>query len=203
MQVTLALNIKKHQIKFRSVLVMNEQLLLGFTKSNEVVFANISNERGYFSVSFDTSYPMAIGYEVAMERVEDLIEQMDSQWTLDKLNYYDCKPSELAYNLYKDTYNVVEEFFDNSLYTESFDIEGVEETIYFLASGCGQHDTRGQMAWNVNTELYNYLHELWDEFHLEEIPQEKLEPLVEAVKHQHGTLNEEAVIENWLKKIFK
>jgi hypothetical protein len=177
---------------------MNTELFLGFTKQNEVVFANISNERGYFSVSFDTSYPMAIGYDETIERIEELIEQMDKDWVLNRLEEYDCKPSELAKEIYSNTYDHISEFFDNSLYYESYDVEGIEDTIYFLASGCGQHDTRHEMAWMVNTELYNYIHEMWDEYHLKEIPQDKLIPLVEAIEHQINTINDEAVIQNWL-----
>jgi hypothetical protein len=181
---------------------MRTEFFLGFTKNNEVVFANVDSSRGYFSASFDTSYPMAIGYDETIQRIEELIEQMDSQWILNKLEYYDCKPSELSEKLYDDCYNAVDEFFDNSLFTESYDIEGVDDTIYFLASSCGQHDTRDEMAWNVNTELYNYLHELWDEYHLQEIPQEKLDKLMDAVEHQNNTLDVDAVIENWLTRIF-
>jgi hypothetical protein len=181
---------------------MRKEFLLGFTKNNEVVFANIENERGYFSASFDTSYPMAIGYDETIERIQDLIEQMDKEWILNKLEYFDCKPSELADKLYSDTYDHVSEFFDNSLYTESFDIEGIDETIYFLASGCGQHDTRNEMGIYINTDLYNYLHELWDQYHLAEIPQEKLDKLVEAVDHQLNTIDEETVIQKWLERTF-
>jgi hypothetical protein len=181
---------------------MNYELFLGFTKQNEVVFANISNERGYFSVSFDTSYPMAIGYDETIERIEELIEQMDKDWVLNRLEEYDCKPSELADEIYKNTYDRINEFFDNSLYCESYDVEGIDDTIYFLASGCGQHDTRQEMGWKVNTELYNYIHELWDEYHLKEIPQDKLIPLVEAVEHQINTIDDEAVIQNWLNQYY-
>jgi hypothetical protein len=176
------------------------KLFLGFTKSNEVVFAEIENREGRFSASFDTSYPMAIGYDETIERIESLIEQSDSDWVLNRLQNYDCKPSELADAFYNDTYNHVEEFFDNSLYYESYEVEGVDETVYFLASSCGQHDTRNEMGWKVNSELYNYIHELWDEYHLKQIPQDKWTALIEAVEHQNNTLDEEAVIQNWLNK---
>lgn len=179
---------------------MNYELFLGFTKLDEVVFANISNERGYFSVSFDSSYPMAVGYDNTIERIEELIDQMDKDWVLNRLEEYDCKPSELAKEIYKNTYDHVSEFFDNSLYCESYEVEGIDDTVYFLASGCGQHDTRQEMAWKVNSELYDYIHELWEEFHLKEIPVEKLDKLIGAVEHQNNTIDEYAVIQNWLNK---
>lgn len=174
------------------------KILLGFTKDREVVFANIDNRRGYFAVSFDASYPVEIGYSETIEQIQSLLEQMDKEWVLDKLEYHDCKPSELADKIYDDTYDHVSEFFDNSLYTESFRIDGVENDIYFLASGCGQHDTRGSMVWCINTDLYNYIHELWDQYHLSEIPVEKYEKLIEAVEHQNNTIDEYAVVEQYL-----
>jgi hypothetical protein len=179
---------------------MEHRVLLGFTKHNEVVFAEVDNSRGYFSVGFETSYPMAIGYDETKERIEDLIEQMDAQWVLNKLDYYDCSPSQLPEKLYDDTYDHVSEFFDNSLYTESFRLERIEQDIYFLASACGQHDTRGSMVWYANAELYDIIHEAWDDSHLKTIDEEGFNKIVEAIKHQNSTMDEYKVIEQWLGK---
>jgi hypothetical protein len=185
------------------LLMMGYELLLGFTKDKEVVFGEVEYRDGQFSASFDVSFPMEIGYDETMDRINDLIEQMDSKWVLDKLYDYDCNPSELSKKLYHDTYNAVEEFFDISLYSESFIIDGVEDDIYFLASSCGQHDTRKEMSTYINRELYNYIHELWDEYHLKEMPKEKFDKLVEAIEHQNNTIHDYDVIENWLINNFK
>lgn len=181
---------------------MEQTLLLGFTKQHEVVFANIDNSRGYFSVSFNTSYPMAISEEVIEERIESYIDCMDDTSILNLLERFDCSPSQLPKRLREDSYDLINDFFDNSLYTESFEIEGVDDEIYFLASACGQHDTRGQMIWNLNTDLYNYIHELWDEYHLKEIPVDKYETLIDAVEHQNNTTDDYRVIEQYLKVNF-
>jgi hypothetical protein len=128
-------------------------LFLGFTRNHEVVFGEVSYREGRFSASFDTSYPMAIGQAETMERIEDYIDCHDAEYILNWLKQYDCKPSELAKELYDDAYNPIEEFFDNSLYTEMFNVDGVEDDIYFLASSCGQHDTREEMGYTINYPL--------------------------------------------------
>lgn len=181
---------------------MKHELLLGFTNDREVVFAEIDNSRGYFAVCFNTSYPMAIGEDEVEERIESYIESMDDSTILDMLKRFDCSPSDLPKNLHQESYDVIGDFFDNSLYTESFRIEGINDDIYFLASSCGQHDTRGQMTWCKNTELYNYIHELWDEYHLKEIPKDKYDKLIDAVEHQNATIDNYRVVEQYLKVNF-
>lgn len=182
---------------------MEKEILLGFTEENEVIFGNVAYRNGRFSVSFHTSYPMEITTEKVIEQIEIFLEQMDKNWVMDRLESYDCKPSELAEELRKDSYDVVADYFDNSLYPEAFRIEGVEDDIYFLASSSGQLDSRGNMSTYVNKDLYDAIHELWDEYHLKEVPFEKVEGLFEAIDHQNNTIEDYKVIENWLKRNFK
>lgn len=182
---------------------MRQKLLLGFTKNKEVIFGEVEYRNGQFTASFDTSYPMEITKELTMERIEDLIEQTDKDWVLDKLENYDCKPSELAERLYLDTYNDIEEYWDNSLYPESFRIDGVTDDIYFLASGCGQQDTRDEMSIYINKELYDAIHKLWDEHHLKDIPFEEVKEVFDAIDHQNNTIDDYKVVENWLINNFK
>jgi hypothetical protein len=187
---------------------IEKEFLLGFTSDKEVVFGEVryDTENKQFSATFTTCYPEAIGQEEAIAAIEGVTESMSTRDILGKLEYYDCKPSELPTKIYEDTYNVVEEFFDNSLYTESFEIEGVDDTIYFLGSAFGQHDTRGKMATYINQELYDNLHELWDEYHLKAVPQEvedRVNKLLEAIEHQNNTIDNEKVVENWLIRNFE
>lgn len=177
---------------------MRKQLLLGFNKDGEVVFGNVEYRDGRFTASFETSYPMEIGDKEAMESIESYIDNMEKEWVLDKLEYYDCKPSELAEKIYNDSYDVVGDFFDNSLYTESFRIDGVKDDIYFISSSCGQHDTRYEMETFINKDLYDAIHKLWDEYHLKEVPFEKVEGVFEAIEQQNNTIDDYKVIENWL-----
>lgn len=183
---------------------MEKTVLLGLTNNNEVVFANVSNSRGYFSVSFDCSYPQAISCEDEINAIESYIECMDKDWVLGQLESYDCKPSELAEEIRKDTYNVIESYFDNSLYTESFQINGIENDIYFLASGGGQYDTREEgMSWLVDEELYNFIHEMWDDYHLKEAPQEMVDELFQMIDDQNNRIDDYKVIERWLQDNFR
>ena len=59
--VFIYLNNNKEWIDLRT------ELLLGFTKNGEVVFGNIDTDRGYFSASFDTSYPIELTEESVLE----------------------------------------------------------------------------------------------------------------------------------------
>lgn len=181
---------------------MKQTIFLGHTVNNEVVFANIDNSRGYFSVSFDASYPQMIGEEQIKEQVESMIDSMDDSHKLHLLEQYDVAPSELADSMMMDSYDFINDFFDNSLYTEEFRIDGQEDSIYFLASGCGQHDTRNEMAWKVNTELYDFIHKLWDEYHLKDIPVDLYEKLEDAIVHQNNTMDEYRVIQKWLERTY-
>lgn len=177
---------------------MRHRILLGFTNDNEVVFADVKN-RNHFSVCFDTSYPMAIGESDIEERIESYIENSDKEWVLNRLEFYDCKPSELAEYIRRDSYDIINDFFDNSCYPESFQIDGIEDDIYFIASAGGQHDTREVgMSWCVNTQLYNAIHEMWDKYHLKDAPKEEIEKLFEAIEHQNNTIDEYAVVKQWL-----
>lgn len=182
---------------------MEKTVLLGFTKDNEVVFGNVSYKNGRFTASFDSSYPMEISKEYAIQSIESTIDCMEKDWILNELETHDCRPSELAEKLYENSYDVVGEFMDNSLYTESFSIDGVDDDIYFLAGGCGQHDTRNEMAIYINQELYNEIHRLWDEYHLKQVDYEEVKDVFEAIDHQNNTIDEYRVVENWLKKVFK
>lgn len=183
---------------------MEKQVLLGFTNNNEVVFANVSNSRGYFSVSFNCSYPQAVSYDDEINAIESYIECMDKEWILNKLEEHNCKPSELAEEIRKDTYDVIESFFDNSLYPESFRISGIENDVYFLASSAGQHDTREEgMCWLVDKELYNFIHEMWDDYHLKEAPQEMVDELFQMIDNQNNRIDDYRVVEKWLQDNFR
>ena len=60
----------------------------------------------------------------------------------------------------------IDDAIDCSLYPETYTIDGIDW--YFESMGCGQHDTRGEMAEYVNEDAYNVLHELWDKYHLKQ-----------------------------------
>ena len=179
---------------------MKLKLLLGETKSNELIFGNISikdfNFKNEFSASFDTVYPTILTKEDALERIESSIECYDADSVLDLLQRFDCRPSELADQLYEESYCVIQEFYDNSLYSETFDIDSKE--IFFESVGCGQNGTRNElMTTFVNKELYDYIHELWDNYHLKVIPEECIEKLTSLIE-SHSIDDEEAYIEKWL-----
>ena len=145
-----------------------DKILLGATKDNELVFANfgISNRNEYpkFTASFDMVRPLDGDSIDFVEYCEEYITKCGADELRHLLGKYDCRLSELAEMMADDT--GIDDAIDCSLYPETYTIDGIDW--YFESMGCGQHDTRGEMAEYVNEDAYNVLHELWDKYHLKQ-----------------------------------
>lgn len=148
---------------------MQYKILLGATTNNDLVFGEFGirnwNNRTKFSASFDTVHPFDGESIDLVEYWKDHIEDYDADTVLCFLRDYDCPISELAENLAYE--NGIEGTIDCSLYTEIYTVDNTDW--YFESVGCGQHDTRGEMAEYVNESAYKRLHELWDTYHLKEV----------------------------------
>jgi len=184
---------------------MREKYLIGATKDNEIVFADfgIETRNGYpeFVASFDTVRPFnEEDAESAEDYYERLIDEMDAQWCWDKVQLYDCAPSELATYLAWEEEADIQDIYDCSLYPEIIDVDGVN--YYFESSACGQHDTRKDMRFYTSKNLYNKLHELWDAYHLKRVSQEVIDE-VQQLKRDLNTAvpNEKAWIRKYIRKL--
>lgn len=183
-------------------------VLLGVTKEETLVFADIylgdsENMSDYFSVSFSEVRPIEVTDEYLKERAEGMLWGIDSDFKLDLLERYDCKPSELVdeYVHQETMYNGVEGILDISLYPESFSIDWLEDDVYFESDGCGQHDTRDILI-PIDPEFSSWLHEAWDNYHLQQISsvrKDLFKATIDDYIEQLG--DEEKWIQNWLETV--
>lgn len=182
----------------------DEKILLGFTNDNEIVFGNVSLYDDYrFSASFETSRPIIIKDDEIIDELKSRLEQMDVEWLYNTLLEYDCAPSELADKIFeeKGVGESIEWLYDTSLYPEVFSIEGVEGDIHFESSASGQHDTRGEMNTYTNKYLYDLIHNLWDEYHLKIIPEEKVQEVFNMIEIKNDVIDENEYVKKWLIKL--
>jgi len=185
---------------------MKRKILLGATEEGTIVFANVEirerNGEKTFSASFDEVRPVEVTDEYLRERVEGMLEIMDALSTLEMLEAYDCRPSELVDYYMRDRLQDcgVADILDISLYPESFSIEGHEDEIYFESESCGQHDTREYLI-PINKEFSEWLHSLWDTYHLKQLPEEEVDNVIKRIKEYENEVGDiEGWIQNWLEE---
>lgn len=176
------------------------KFLLGATKYREIVFANIDIRNGRLSVSFDVVSPFRekdIGD--AIDYYEDLLDSVyDNEQKYEMCERYNCTPLQLPEELCDDWGSDVMDIRDCSLYPEIIDVDG--EDWYFESSSCGQCNTRNDMEVYTNKELYDTIHEFWDEFHLRDIPP-AIGLLVEAAMESLSTIDIEEWITNYIRSV--
>lgn len=175
--------------------------LVGATKDNRLVFADVENRKDYFSVCFDTVRPFNKDDVDLEEYVENLYDRSDIGDTefVDLLERYDCKPSELVDCILEDFGDDPRNYLDCSLYDGESLVNG--DTWYFESDSCGQCDTRDEMDVYINKEAYDEIIRCWDNYHLKPIPSEELEKLNKAVELLL-CVNEEEWIENYIDEMF-
>lgn len=172
-------------------------MLLGATKDNELVFANfgITNRNGYpeFTASFNTVHPFDGDGIDLVDYWDNYIEECGAGELRNYLNDYNCRLSELAEMMADDM--GIEGTIDCSLYPETYTVDGIDW--YFESMGCGQHDTRGEMAEYVNEDAYNVLHELWDAYHLKQVDSDFADTM-EHIAHVLSMTNTEDWITDFI-----
>jgi hypothetical protein len=177
-------------------------VLLGATKEGTLVFANIhvgGEHRNHFSVSFDEVRPVEVTDEYLKENVVEMIEGMGALSTLEMLEAYDCRPSELVDYYMRDLLQNygVDGILDISLYPESFSIKGYDDEIYFESEGCGQHDTRDILI-PIDLEFSEWLHSLWYTYHLQQLTEEEYGNISRVIEEYLSTIEEYKWIKEWL-----
>ena len=176
--------------------------LLGATKDKEIVFVEleITTWNGYseFTASFDTVRPFTADEVDAQEYYESLINEMDSEWVLAQLKEYNCPFSELAENMANEN-GEIQDIKDCSLYSKIIEVNNVDW--YFEGGSCGQHDTREEMDIIINKEIYDKIHELWDNYHLKKIDESIIEE-VNKLQVELQNIDEKAWIINYIENNF-
>ena len=177
------------------------KVLLGGTEEGTLVFADINvggEHRDHFSASFSEVRPFLATDEFLKVRAEDYIYGMDKESLYDMCERFDCKPSELVYELVGEAnYIGIESLVDISLYPESFSIDGYNDDVYFESYGCGQHDTRDILV-PINSEFSEWLHSLWDTYHLQKLTEEEYGNIKAKVEEYLDTIEEYEWVKEWL-----
>lgn len=152
-------------------------VLIGATKNNELVLANIDirlaswlNDGAYtLSVSFDVVRPFNADAFDTEGYWRDNIDSLDNDTILDALESFDCKYSELPEYMADDL--GIEGTVDCSNDIDWVDVDGEDWAFEMVA--CGQHDTRGEMFEFIDQAAYDELHKLWDKYHLHALTEDK------------------------------
>lgn len=171
------------------------KILLGATKDKEVVFANfeITTRNGYkeFAASFDIVSPRLITQDDIEAYYEDYAFNYGKEKAYDMCEWYDCKPSELSYYLAQNSY--VYDIFD--LMDEEIEVD--DETWYLENVSCGQCDTKNDMKYYVNKEVYDLIYDLWTNYHLKEVGEE-VEKQVQKIVDLSSEVDEMVWIETFI-----
>lgn len=165
--------------------------ILGATEAGELVFVEfgITHRNGHpeFTASFNGVRPFteeeaispeeyfeSLAYDVSDARQFELMrEHVDNYGPIEIQDYIDC-----------------------SLYPEIVDVDG--EDYYFESVWCGQHDTRMEMLFYVDNNLYYELHELWDNYHLKQVDDDVIQR-IEKLQKEFEKIDEES----WVKTLVR
>lgn len=182
------------------VIEMNKErfnnILLGLTVDGEFVFANVERRDGMFSASYNVVVPFVWDDEVAYDRAESMVDNLDDATRLDLLEQYDCRPSELVEYI-ADRWDV-EELVDISLYSESF-YNRKDDVIYFESDSCGQVDVdRFDYEFKIDEKLFSMIVGTWREFHLKQIDDVMWSRLESLLKTYEDLIDTDTQVEEWL-----
>jgi len=151
---------------------MRRKFLLGATKDNEIIFADVEittrNKYKEFTASFKSVRPFNVEDIDLIKIAEDYIDDLGKDYAYDLCERFNLKPSELAEFLVAE--DGVGGLMDLSLYPDTIETEYAEYR--FESCSGGQYDSRKDMEIYVNKEQYDLLHYYWDNFHLKEINEE-------------------------------
>jgi len=154
---------------------MKTQIILGITKNNTIVIANVKNDN-YFSISFDEVEPFIITDDIIDERIDEFVEEYASYENIN-IN----KARKIINNEY-DNYGI-EGLFDISLYSESFLVD--DDEMYFLSVGCGQLDCRNDIIKHEHKELTEKIFQLWDKYHLQKVDNMEITDLFYEIEKEN------------------
>lgn len=179
---------------------MREKYLLGATIDNELVFGEfeITNRNGYpeFTASFNAVRPFNGEDYDLVNYFDNYIDGLGKEYLYDLCERFDCSPSNLPEELANECCDV-RDALDCSLYPECYEVDG--ESWYFESSSCGQYDSRDDMQEIIDVKAYNFLHELWDKYHLKKVDNDVIET-VDEITTMLSEINEESWITNYIKR---
>lgn len=176
------------------------KVLLGANEYNEIVFGEFEvkpsyNGDGYeFSASFFTVAPTRVDDVDLDDYYEALVDDMmhDGKWLWMQCDEYDCKPSDLAYEMASGI-DDIRDILDCSLYPNIITVNGSDWV--FESMSCGQHDTRNSMTEYVDKDSYNKLHDLLDNYRNKNVDADVIAEVDELAKKMY---HDDTFIESWI-----
>ena len=175
----------------------NMQKIIGLTKNFEIVVAKIRYDKTGSNLKKD----VGVSFDLSEIKSADATIR-DANYMKD---YYDCLPYQLVEKMVESIDGKFDEelmdLLDCSLYPEIINVDG--EDYIFVASSCGQHDTRegDEMIEIVDQTLYDDIHDFWDNYHLQNIDDniEAIE-LYESIVARMDKLDDEEIIARFVRK---
>lgn len=192
------------------------QKIIGLTKNFEIVVADIrydktgSNLKKDVGVSFDLSEIKSADATIRdanymKDYYEDILDEYSADGIIGLCNEYDCPPYKLAEKIAESIDDKFDEelmdLLDCSLYPEIINVDG--EDYIFVASSCGQYDTResDEMIEIVDQTLYDDIHDFWDNYHLQNIDDNvKAIELYESIIARMAELDDEETVTGFVRK---
>ena len=188
---------------------MEKKFLIGFTKDYNIIQAEIAlrdwNFENEFTASFSESSIVNADETIYNEDyiydyVESFLDEMDDEYKYELCETYDCTPRNLTQkltDLYLDDPKDFMHFLDNSYYPEI--VSTSNSDYFFKADSGGQHDTRDDLLYAIDKELYDDMHYLWDNYHLKQLDEKGLE-LFNSVIERASRIDEEEEITKFIEE---
>lgn len=186
---------------------MKKEFLIGFTKDYEIIMAelelrdsNFENEfLGYFSAyniinANNTIYDKDCIYE----HVRNMLEAMDLDYRYELCGRYNCDLRNLQKKLTDKYIENPQELIEWLDYSRHYGIINNKDSDYiFKAIIGGLYDTRGDLLYAVDSDLYNDIHFLWDNYHGKQLDDKAFE-LYNSIIERASKIDEEEEIKKFI-----
>lgn len=172
-----------------------KNILLGYTKDQTIITGEMELRGRQFSACFEEHRAFDFNAETEEEQIECLDDTLrecyDKEWLWDQCDIYDCKPSDLAQEIYNrmDIDEVLYIMHDTSLFP--LEIEHGDMDIRFDGLCCGQHDPRPDIDIILEPKLFDRIMWYWDNYHLKEVSDEQAADIMDMEKEFEYYASEE------------
>ena len=174
------------------------EILLGYNEEKQTLFFGKYEvkENNEFSASFSHVGLIEVTDKMLVDRAINILSNTDFELVKNiASSYTDIEVQEddfdlpdkieiIAKSWVNDYYTQVEDFIDVSLYPEFFYLDGKD--FYFESWGCGQLDLKEYNITFIYPDFAELLINLWEKYHLKEIPQRELDKLNKLYKEYYS-----------------
>lgn len=179
-----------------------DNILIGSTKENRLVFMDVRIYNDHtFTASFSIVTPFSADSIDWDNFFYDFVESHDKSTLYDMCAEYDCSPNDLVSVLANKEHYDIDEWFDCSLFSDIFYING--SYWYFESYACGQIDIEDSMSDYVNESLCKELIGVWKNNHLREIDDVTIEYVEKLVDNIINAVDQEEYIIDLIKSLDK